>query len=78
MDRLKQSFENNRSRVAVAGGGVVDVAVVIVCEALGVPKELTAILVAALTARVTAYIVGNGRYEAQQLVTDKIPNAPKK
>lgn len=67
MSRLGTAFANNRSRVAVVGGSVAEVLLLIACDYFKVPPELAVTLVGALAAKVTAYIVGNGINEAAAL-----------
>ena len=76
MERLKTAFNNNRSRVAGAAGVLGDAVIYILCDALGISTDTAHLIAASWTAYVTAYIIGNGKYEAATAVLDTIPPPP--
>lgn len=78
MDKLKQALGNNRSRVATALIAVGTVLTYVIGDYLKVDQDTLNFVVASIITPGVAYILGNGRYEAQALLIKDIPAAPYK
>lgn len=78
LKKLNEAFNNNRSRVATALIAVGTVLTYVIGDYLKVEQETLNFVVASIITPGVAYILGNGRYEAQNLLIKDIPAAPYK